>query len=501
MDDITTDSVTVPPFTGLPGRTTPSGSSPVEYFQMFFDDTVIDMLVNGTNQHVAEIIARKESAGALTPRSRWRKWRPVTPQEMKAVLAVLINMGVMHCPDLNSYWKTSWESNIPFFHDVFPRDRFELIYWGLHIIPSTSTPTRRINKIKPLLDHLLPAFQAKLRPGREIAIDETMVGFKGVVGFRQYCPLKPTKWGLKSFVLADSVTGYVLNIIPYTGGETKDNFLSACDSTLPMLAQIVVALSENYLDKGHHLYCDRLYSSVPLVRALQSRLTCFTGTVDRRRRELPSAVRPKGNLKLSRGDIKAWRDGEKLVVAWKDKGKPTFMISTAFGGSTVSVRCRRGGTKVKPLVVERYNKFMGGVDIADQFGCYYSFDRRTVKWWRKLFFWLMEVSIVNAYILYKGEHRGSHVDFRRKLVVGLCEGFPPLNVRRCLLRPPQIHERLLGSHFPSLGDRRRRCTVCNTTSTRHDTKYFCKTCTTHPALHVDICFERYHTLQDYLLRD
>ena len=190
-------------------------------------------------------------------------------------------------------------------------------------------------------------FQAKLRPGREISIEETMVGFKGVVGFRQYCPLKPTKWGLKSFVLADSVTGCVLDIILYTGGETKDNFLSACDSTLPMLAQIVIALSEKYLDKGHHLYCDRLYSSVPvpLVHAFQSRLTCFTGTVDRRMRELPSAVRPKGNLKLHRGDIKAWRDGEKLVVAWKDKGKPTFMISTAFGRSTVTVRCRRRGLR------------------------------------------------------------------------------------------------------------------------------------------------------------
>ena len=235
---------------------------------MFFDDNVIQMLVDGTNLHVADLIARKTN---LTPRSRWRKWRPVNLQEMKAVLAIIINMGIIHQPDIPSYWKTSWESNIPFFHDVMPRDRFENIYWGLHIVPSSTTPTRRINKIRPLLDTLLPAFQAALRPGREIAIDETMVGFKGVVGFRQYCPLKPTKWGLKSFVLADSKTGFVLDIIPYTGAETKDIFLSACDSTLPMLTQVVLALSQKYLGKGHHIYADRLYSSVPLVTALESR--------------------------------------------------------------------------------------------------------------------------------------------------------------------------------------------------------------------------------------
>ena len=462
---------------------------------MFFDDNVIQMLVDGTNLHVADLIARKTN---LTPRSRWRKWRPVNLQEMKAVLAIIINMGIIHQPDIPSYWKTSWESNIPFFHDVMPRDRFENIYWGLHIVPSSTTPTRRINKIRPLLDTLLPAFQAALRPGREIAIDETMVGFKGVVGFRQYCPLKPTKWGLKSFVLADSKTGFVLDIIPYTGAETKDIFLSACDSTLPMLTQVVLALSQKYLGKGHHIYADRLYSSVPLVTALESRLTCFTGTVDKRRRQLPREVRAR-SFKLRRGDIKAWRDGNKLCVAWKDKGKPTLMISTAYDANTVTVQCRHGGPKVKPLVVDRYNKFMGGVDVADQFGCYYSFDRRTVKWWRKLLFWLMEVSIVNAYILYRGDHQGSHVDFRRKLVVGLCEGFPTVNVRRCLLQPPGTHERLQGKHFPVLGERRRNCIVCNTRTSRHDTKYYCKTCSTHPALHVDICFERYHTLQHYAL--
>ncbi len=264
----------------------------------------------------------------------------------------------------------------PFFHDVMPRDRFETIYWGLHIVPSSTTPTRRINKIKPLLDHLLPSFQAALRPGREIAIDETMVGFKDVVGFRQYCPLKPTKWGLKSFVLADSETGFVLDIIPYTGAETKDIFLSACDLHLPMLAQVVLDVSQKYLGYGHHIYADRLYSSVPLVNAIESQLTCFIGTVDRRRRQLLSEVRAR-SFKLRRGDIKAWRDGNKLCVAWRDQGKPTLMISTAYDASTVTVQCRHGGPKVKPFVVDRYNKFMGGVDVADQFGCYYSFDRRT----------------------------------------------------------------------------------------------------------------------------
>ena len=42
-----------------------------------------------------------------------------------------------------------------------------------------------------------------------------------------------------------------------------------------------------------------------------------------------------------------------------------------------------------------------GVDIVDQHSVYYSFIRKTVKWWKKIVFWLTETSMVNSYILYK----------------------------------------------------------------------------------------------------
>ena len=49
---------------------------------------------------------------------------------------------------------------------------------------------------------------------------------------------------------------------------------------------------------------------------------------------------------------------------------------------------------------------MNNVDRLDQLMSYYSFLRRSVKWWRKVLFWLLEVAVVNEYILYMS---GSHV--------------------------------------------------------------------------------------------
>ena len=72
-------------------------------------------------------------------------------------------------------------------------------------------------KIRPLLSPLLANFKAAYTLHRELSIDEAMVGFKGRLCFIQYLPQKPTKWGIKAYVLADSATGYVYSWRLYTG--------------------------------------------------------------------------------------------------------------------------------------------------------------------------------------------------------------------------------------------------------------------------------------------
>ena len=51
----------------------------------------------------------------------------------------------------------------------------------------------------------------------------------------------------------------------------------------------------------------------------------------------------------------------------------------------------------KPVMVEQYNTYIGGVDKSDQLLSYYGFSHRTVKWWRRAFFHLVDNVIVNAY--------------------------------------------------------------------------------------------------------
>ena len=44
----------------------------------------------------------------------------------------------------------------------------------------------------------------------------------------------------------------------------------------------------------------------------------------------------------------------------------------------------------KPKAVAEYNKYMKGVNQADQLLSYYGFSHRKVKWWHRAFFYLLD---------------------------------------------------------------------------------------------------------------
>ena len=126
----------------------------------------------------------------------------------------------------------------------------------LHVGSPGITP-RKIEKIKPLLDVLIPRFQELYHPSQNLSIDETIVGFRGRFGSIQYMPQKPTKWGIKAFLLADAANGYLLNCIVYTCAQTLEG-ANAAYSILPQPVQIVMELMVGkYLYKGYHLFTDR----------------------------------------------------------------------------------------------------------------------------------------------------------------------------------------------------------------------------------------------------
>ena len=91
--------------------------------------TVCFAIFRYAEKHIREL----EASGKLTQRSRFAKWCPITVYELYGFLAIILNMGLIVLPELEDYWKTSWVSEVSFLVRVMPRDRFELIFWLLHV--------------------------------------------------------------------------------------------------------------------------------------------------------------------------------------------------------------------------------------------------------------------------------------------------------------------------------------------------------------------------------
>ena len=321
------------------------------------------------------------------------------------------------------------------------------------------------NKVKALLDLLIPKFQTSYKPPCNLSVDETMVGFRGRFGAKQYMPSKPTKYGIKAFTMADSEHGYMLNVLVYTGKDTLEEADEEF-ANLPQPGRIVMYLTKPYLGKGHHVFCDRYYSSIPLAEALTKHLTAMTGTIIKNRTDLPDTIRSLA-FRLSDNEVIAFRDNCLLVLGWRaaQKKKPLFTLTTDCSANVIPVASRRTGRVEKPVVVDRYNYSMNGVDRADQYTVYYSFIRKSKKWWKKLFFWLLETTVVNSYILYRlNTHRPlTHLEYRRRIVDALARRHIQSSKPRPGPGRPRKHAR-----SSSLGDPERLNTQQHFTSKRQE---------------------------------
>ena len=261
-----------------------------------------------------------------TKRGLYRNWRPVSREEMKGFIAV-INMGIIQLSGLKDYWSTGDSTNLPFFHSVFSRDRFFQIFGALHV--GDIDGTTKQEKIQSFLGMNCPSFKAAFTPGQQIAIDESIITFKGWVSFRQYLKGKPNPSGIKAYVLADSRTGYLNRLLIYYDKETQ-----LLDGPLPHTAKVVMTLAAPFHNQGYDFYVDRFYSSQLLASKVG---ITVTGTVQSNRRGMPKEVNIK--QKDPRGTVRAARSSDMLALSWIDKHK-VLMLSMKHSVAVVQVRSR-----------------------------------------------------------------------------------------------------------------------------------------------------------------
>lgn len=135
--------------------------------------------------------------------------------------------------------------------------------------------------------------------------------------------------------------------------------------------------------------------------------------------------------RLQRGESLFRQSNDLVCVTWKDKKLihllPTIPEGLEIGQVERKVKSAgRWQTKnfAEPKVIKMYNSHMGGDDLSDQRKATCSRLINGNIWYYKIFFHMLEVTALNAYIMYKGAGHGdiTLAAFKEKLVDQLIAG-------------------------------------------------------------------------------
>lgn len=440
----------------------PAEADPVQYFERFFSPTdagspsLWETLVSETNKYKHQY---DQTHPVLKRRSRLHDWTDVTVPEMKAFIACILNMGINRKHTIEAYWDSSnWSQSLPMFKQVFTLDRFKLILRFFHVSDNYNQPEQhdQIYKFRTVLEHFNKKWSAEYRLARDLAIDESIVGFKGRHSLVNYIRIKKHhQWGPKEYNLCDSRFGYCFETLYHTREMPKGDFGKPYE--------ICRKLMEPHADKYHHLVVDSYYNSVALCEQMLLKKTYVTGTIQPNRVRLPSDMKTKLKQK---GDAIANRKGNLLALSWVDR-KQVRLLTSCSSANKVEKEIWNGTKILVPQAVLDYNCGMGGVDLTDQMTDHYAGEFRTVKLWKKVVFHLIDRTLTNSYVCYKTNpnvqgKRLDHLKFIIKVVEGLIGDYsaPRKRMGRPSLLIPAARktERHFVEKIPD--GKRRKCVVC-----------------------------------------
>ena len=253
-----------------------------------------------------------------------------------------------------------------------------------------------------------------------LSIDETMIKFYGRTQIKQFVKNKPIRFGIKLWSLCTSF-GFLLDFNIYCGKSSQDSSEKLQNCTLG--TRVVMNLlhlffrntPENSLENYHAVF-DNFFTNPDLLVHLKSLGLRATGTVRSNRVYENKIVNDKLkrvivpitlNKKSERGEYSVKHDVNSNInyISVMDS-KVVSILSTACGIEPLKCVERYSKEQKKrvslpfPQTFSLYNKFMGGVDIQDQYCSDLRIKVNKRKWTFHIFKHIIEAAMSNAIIIW-----------------------------------------------------------------------------------------------------
>ncbi|CAF3757542.1 unnamed protein product [Rotaria socialis] len=304
------------------------------------------------------------------------------------------------------FWSST--TRVECISSVMSRDRFLEIKKYLHVADNSVQLDRddpnfdRAHKVRPLLNIIKENFRT-ISKEEKLSVDEQIKPFKGRSIMKQHMPNKPNRWGYKMFLLAGGESGICYDFVFYTGKGNKQEHGFCTDIVLDLCETVPRFIN-------HKLYFDNYFTTIRLQVELKKLGIFSVGTV-RPNRLLYLTMKTAKDLSSNGREAMDHRvtevEGVELCVTrWYDNNVVNY-LSTLHGCQPID-SVQRWSSKEKthvliarPNVIKAYNEHMGGVDLVDMLISLYRINVRSKKYYIKIIFHLIDLSVVNAWLLYR----------------------------------------------------------------------------------------------------
>ena len=192
------------------------------------------------------------------------------------------------------------------------RTRFKALMAMLHVVdPANEDKSHKLRKTESFINYFKSRCLASYQPRQNLATDERMVKSRHRSGIRQYIKDKPTRWGIKLWVLADSSNGYTVDFNVYIGKAAGQE-----TSEFGLGYNVVMRLMRPFLHQVTIYLWIIFYTSIPLFKDLFAQGVLATGTITEKRRGFPDALKKSGEWahKKDKGAMRWVRDRPCLIL-------------------------------------------------------------------------------------------------------------------------------------------------------------------------------------------
>ncbi|XP_057199073.1 uncharacterized protein LOC130565469 [Triplophysa rosa] len=165
--------------------------SPLELFQLFLSDSMLETVVANTNAHG---IKRQEDTNP---------WVNISLNDMYSYVAMLLYLGLQRCLSPKDFWRTTKIHHPEFPSNIMAYEKYSSISATLHLSDATvdaENDTKRgtsaydpFCKIKPMYLELRDACKTHFHPYQNVSINERTVSTNPRTGLEEHMKCKTTK--------------------------------------------------------------------------------------------------------------------------------------------------------------------------------------------------------------------------------------------------------------------------------------------------------------------